>query len=168
MLGKMTHTYKSILFLHLLSFLLLSCSSPKNVAGTYHSSFPELGMFGTTIRLKSDSTLEYVFQGDLMYDSATGGYKIIGNKIYVLFDKELTDSNNLNHYFDNMPLKTATNSGGTISYKLILYSGDNKLFQAYAETGKKITRAKQYHKRKKYLLFGSHYYGKRFYYKRIT
>jgi hypothetical protein len=35
------------------------------------------------------------------------------------------------------------------------------------ETGKKVTTARGYSKRKKYWLFGSHYYERKYYYQRI-
>jgi hypothetical protein len=41
-------------------------------------------MFGTTIRLQPDSTLEYIFQGDLMYDSATGRYQQLAIRVFKL------------------------------------------------------------------------------------
>ncbi|MBS1602295.1 MAG: hypothetical protein JST42_06470 [Bacteroidetes bacterium] len=123
-------------------------------------------MFGTTVRLRSDSTLQYVFQGDLLYDSAAGHYQVRGNKVYVLFDKEVRDTGKLYYRFDNMPLRTATYKGAPVQYKLLLYCGHHKLFPAYAATGKKITSARRYSRRRKYLLFGSHYYSRRYYYRR--
>jgi hypothetical protein len=123
-------------------------------------------MFGTTIRLKPDSTLQYVFQGDLMYDSATGHYHIYDNKVYVSFNRELPDTNKLYYRFDNMPLKTVTYPGVTIQYKLLLYRGHNKLFPGHLEPEKKITREHGYSKHKKYFLFGSHYFSRKFYYKK--
>jgi hypothetical protein len=153
----------SIVF-YIISFSLLSCSASRNIAGTYRSKFGVFGMFGTTVRLKKDNTLQYVFQGDMIYDSATGNYQICDDKVYVTFDKERQDTNRLYYRFDGMPLKIDTCLGSPISYKLFLYIGHNKLFPAHVETGKKVTRASGYSKRKKYLLFGSHYYTRRYYY----
>jgi len=124
-------------------------------------------MFGTTVRLKADHSMQYVFQGDLMYDSATGHYQVYGNKVYVEFDQELKDTNKLYYRFDIMPQKYAYYPGDTIVYKLLLYIGHHKLFPGHADTGLKITKEKGYSKRRKYLVFGSHYYEKRFYYKKI-
>ena len=135
-------------------FLLFSSCSIKNIAGAYHSKSASLGMFGTTVRLKPDGTLEYVFQGDLIYDSATGRYHVYDNKVYVLFDKEPRDTNKLYYRFDNMPVKTTTYRDNTIQYNLFFYCGHNKLFPAHVETGKKITRARGYTKWKKYIIFG--------------
>lgn len=146
---------------------LISCSSTKNVAGTYRNKFAIGGFFGTTIRLMQDSSLQYVFQGDLLYDSITGHYKIYDNKLYLDFDKELQDTTKLYYRFNDMPLKTAVHLGDTIKYKLSYVIGHNKLFPIHIATGKKVTRARKYNKRKKYILFGSHYYNKRYYLKRL-
>lgn len=151
----------------LILLAMFSCSSSKNIAGTYHSKFAVHGFFGTTVRLKSDSTLEYVFQGDLMYDSTTGRYQVYDDKLYITFDKESPDTNRLYYRFENMPLKTIIYFGDTIQYKLFYYIGHNKLFPAHVETGKKVSKASGYSKRRKYILFGSHYYERRYYYKRV-
>jgi hypothetical protein len=57
--------------------LFLSCGSTKKITGTYYSKFAVHGFFVTTVRLKPDNTLEYVYQGDLVYDSATGRYQVL-------------------------------------------------------------------------------------------
>ena len=154
-------------FCFILSLALFSCSSSKTITGTYHSKFASLGMFATTVRLKPDSSLQYVFRGDMIYDSATGHYQVYGDKVYILFDKELKDPSKFYHRFDDMPLRTTTYKGDTIQYKLLLYRGHNKLFPGHYATGKKITRARGYSRRRKYLFFGSHYRSKRYYYRRI-
>src|SRR5205085_2526607 len=82
-------------------------------------------------------------------------------KLYLNFDKELQDTNRLYYRFDNMPLKTEVYSGDTIKYKLSYVVGHDKLFPIHVETGKKVTKARKYNKRKKYIFFGSHYYVKR-------
>ena len=146
---------------------IFSCSSTKNIAGTYRTKFAILNFFGTTIRLMQDSSLQYVFRGDLMYDSTTGHYHVADNKIYVNFDKEVQDTNKMYYRFDNMQLKTFLYFNDTIKYKQSYYIGHNKLFPIHIETGKKVTTARKYNKRKKYILFGSHYYDKRYYLKRL-
>ena len=146
---------------------VFSCNSTKNIAGTYRNKFAVANFFGTTIRLMPDSSLQYVFQGDLMYDSTTGKYHVADNKLYINFDKELPDTNKMYYRFDNMQLKTLVYSGDTIKYKLSYVIGHNKLFPIHIETAKKVTKARKYNKRKKYILFGSHYYDKRYCLKRI-
>jgi hypothetical protein len=153
-------------FFTLVIFSIFSCRSAKNIAGTYYTNFASLGFFGTTVRLHPDSTLQYVFQGDLMYDSTTGKYTIRDDKVYIRFDKEVPDTTKLYYRYDNMPLKTAIIEGDSIPYQSFLYIGHNKMFFAHAETGKKVIKARRYNKRKKYLLFGSQYYKRRWYLKR--
>jgi hypothetical protein len=152
----------------LLASVVLSCASTKDIAGTYHTNFASLGFFGTTVRLKPDSTLQYVFQGDLMYDSTTGHYAVRDRNVYITFDKEVPDTTKLYNRFDNMPIKTAFVGGDSVLYQSFLYIGHNKLYFAHAVTGKKVTKAKRYNKRKKYILFGSHYYKKRWYLKPVN
>jgi hypothetical protein len=146
---------------------MLSCNSTKNIAGMYYTNFADLGFFGTTIRLQPDSTLQYVFQGDMIYDSTTGHFTVRDHYVYISFDKEVPDSTRLYYRFDNMPVKRALIEGDSIRYQSFLYIGDNKLFFAHAETGKKVTKATRYNKRKRYLFFGSHYYKRRWYLKKI-
>ena len=146
---------------------VFSCSSTKNIEGTYRNKFAVAGFFGTTIRLMRDSSLLYVFQGDLMYDSTTGHYNVLDNKLYIDFDKELPDTTKMYYRFDNMQLKSVVYSGDTIRYKLSYYIRHDKLFPIHVETGKKVTKTRKYNKRKKYIFFGSHYYNKRYYLKRI-
>jgi hypothetical protein len=167
MKDKWKNLLRTSLFFWSLLFGLFACSTSKNIAGTYRSKFAIHGFFGTTVRLKSDSTLEYVFKGDLMYDSTTGHYQVYDDKLYITFDKELPDTNKLYYRFNEMPLKTIAYSSRTISYKLFYYIGHNKIYPAHVETGKKVDRARGYSKRKKFFFFGSHYYDRRYYYKRV-
>lgn len=162
----MQRIYTSILFLCLL-LEISSCSMSNNITGTYQNKFAILGFFGTTIRLFPDSTLQYVFQGDLMYDSITGHYQVFQNKLYLNFDKEARKTDKSNYQYDDMPLKQDIFPRDTIQFKISYYIGHNKLFPIHFKTGDKITKERKYNKRKKYLLFGSHYYNKRYYLKKI-
>ena len=76
------------------------------------------------------------------------------------------DSNKLNYRFDDMPQLYAYYRGDSIPYKMLLYVGRDKLFPAHAETGRKVTREKAYSRRRSFWLLGSHYYTRRFYYKK--
>jgi len=151
------------IFLTSICYSVFSCRSPKNVSGTYHSNFAVSGFFGTTVRLKPECSLQYVFQGDLMYDSITGHYTIRNHRLYINFDKELHDSHKLYYRFDNMPLYTDVYYGDTIRYKLFFYIGHRKLYPGR----KKVSREQGYSRRKKYLFFGSHYYKRRWYLKLV-
>ena len=144
---------------------VFSCSSTKNITGTYRDKFPVAGFFHT-IRLRQDNSLQYVFQGDLIYDSIIGHYRILNKKLYINFDEELSDTNTMSNLF-NAPIKRIVEFGDTIQYKLSYYIGHDKLFPIHVVTGKKVTKARKYNKRKKFILFGSHYYDKRYYLNRI-
>jgi hypothetical protein len=142
---------------------LFSCSSTKNIAGKYATNFASLGFFGTTIILKPDSTLSYKFSGDLIYHLVTGTYKVSNNRIYMLFDKEIMDTNFVNSPLFDDTIHLAISKNDTIRYQRYFYTGHNKLFFSNYKTGERITKAKRYNRRKKFLFFGSHYYTKRHY-----
>ncbi|HET6996643.1 MAG TPA: hypothetical protein VFI06_16725 [Chitinophagaceae bacterium] len=113
----------------------------------------------------SKKQAERLFRGDLLYDSATGHYSIYGKKLYILFDKQELDINNA-FQRSPRPVKTTIVNGDSITFHVAYYLGHNKLFFAHTESGKKVTRAVTYRPRKKYLLFGTHYYNKRHYLQR--
>lgn len=159
-------TSKALFFLAALASLLTACSTSNDITGTYRSKFATGGFFTTKVQLNADSTLQYVFEGDLEYEKATGHYRVDGNKLYILFDKEEPDSERPYHRFDVLPVKSLTLNGNRIDYQLSLYIGHHKLFPANKKTGKKVTRDTGYSKRKKYLLWGSHYFKRRYYYKK--
>src|SRR5450432_4157766 len=86
----MINNIKTFSLFLLLPFISLSCGSSKKISGIYHSKFASLGTFGT-ITLRPDSTIVYVFRGDLLYDSAGGHYQAYGPK-----DKARSDANAVN------------------------------------------------------------------------
>ena len=149
----------SLLFL----YRLFSCRSTKNIAGKYATNFASGGFFGTTIILKSDSTLNYTFSGDIIYHFVTGSYKVSDNKIYMLFDKKILDTNFVRSSLFDDTIHLATNKDDTIRYQRYFYIRHDKLFFSNYKTRENITKAKGYNRRKKFLLFGSHYYKKRHY-----
>ena len=152
----------------LFAFCLLSCSTTKNITGKYVTNFAILNFFGTTITLKEDMTLDYRFSGDLIFHRVTGTYKVYDRKVYMLFDKEILDTNFAKTpLFDN-EIKTLISEKDTVSYQKMFYIKHDKLFFSYLLTGKRITKAKRYNKRNKYLLFGSHYYKRRWYLRQVA
>jgi hypothetical protein len=117
-----------IIFLFLL-LNLYSCGSSNVLVGTYRSKFAVHGFFGTTIRLSQDSTFQYVFKGDLMYDSSTGRYQVHRDKVYLTFGKVVSDVNTMPYTnTSNMPVKEVVASGDTIHYQRFFYIRRNKLF----------------------------------------
>jgi hypothetical protein len=143
---------------------LASCHYPKDLLGTYRSNFAETGSLMTTIRLKPDSSFEYVVKGNSLYDSSMGKYQILDHKLFLTTTWERTGQYKWS-LLERTP-KIYRSGQDSVVYQSIFYFGDEKLFIANFETGKKITRAVAYNERKKYLLFGTHYYKKRWYLKR--
>ncbi|MGC4038389.1 MAG: hypothetical protein QM764_20665 [Chitinophagaceae bacterium] len=163
----MSKLFSSLLFCFILSELS-SCCSTKNLTGKYGTNFATLGFFGTTVKLKLDSSLEFIFQGDLIYHRLTGHYQVYGHKLYMTFDKEELDSNDARGPLISDTLYKTSFKGIKIVYQKLFYVGHHKLFFGYTKSGKKITKTKRYNKRKKYLFFGSHMYSRRYYLRRIN
>ena len=79
--------FKIILVIYFSTFFI-SCGVNKKVHGKYRSNFADLGFFITEIELKSDSTFNYVFSGDLIHTELYGNYKVLNKNLYLKFDKE--------------------------------------------------------------------------------
>lgn len=155
---------KSLLFL-LWTPLLFSCVTQRDISGTYKSNIASLGFFSTRIKFSPDSTLEYRHSGDLIYDTAVGRYYTRGRKIYVKFEPI-----KLVEYFgvSNVPvLRTQRDLSLPFSYDYIYLIGRKKIFLTHIDTGKKVTKTWGYSKRKHYISFGSHYYNRRGYLKKV-
>jgi hypothetical protein len=145
---------------------LLSCNSTKNLSGVYRSNFAVAGFFSTLIRFKPNNSLQFVSWGDLRYDSTVGHYKICDNKLYITFKKIDLNAIGTGFNFD-LPVQKALFAKDTIQYQSFYYIGNNKLFPANIETGKKGMKAWGYFRFKKYILFGRNWYYKRYYLKCI-
>ena len=155
----------TIFIIPLIGFI--SCTSTKNLAGSYRSNFADLGFFVTRIKLKSDSTFEYRFRGDMFSDTATGKYNIEGRKLILTYDPRPIDTSGL-AYMRSIGFKLdeplSLKSDAALPH--VFYIGQDKLFGSYQD-GKIVRKAVGYSKRKKYLLFGSHYYKRKHYLKRV-
>src|SRR4029078_11578147 len=114
------------------------------ITGKYGTNFASMGFFGTTVILKHDKTLDYKFSGDMVSHRVTGTYKISDHKIYMLFDKEILDTNFAKAPLFEDTIKTLTNKRDTINYHYFLYIGHNKLFFSLRQTGTKVIKAKRY------------------------
>ena len=101
----------------LVTSLFTSCYPVKPIHGVYYLKFAELSMIGSRLTLNSDSSFEYVTGGDMMYDSATGHYTVIKNKIYIFFNQEAKRDLKLYYSFDTLPVRTIRHSGYTIRFK---------------------------------------------------
>ena len=100
-----------------------------------------------------------------MYDSSFGKYQIWENKLFLSKIWEKTGQFRWS-MLERSP-KIYISDRDSIEYQSIFYFGDNRLYYASFETGRKITKAVGYNERKKYILFGTHYYKKKWYLIRI-
>jgi hypothetical protein len=146
---------------------LISCSSTKNISGTYRSNFADLGMFITKVTLKSDSSFKYRFRGDLIFDTAAGRYRIDNRKLILIYDPRPIDTSGLSTMRSmgfklDSPLTLKSDAG----LPHIFYIRRNKLFHSRQDEGI-VKRATKYNKTKKYLFFGNHYYKRKWYLKRV-
>jgi len=157
---------KRTTFIAGLLICIASCSHPKDILGAYRSNIAERGQLMTTIRLKPDSSFDYVIQGNLMYDSSFGKYQILDHRLFLSTIWEKTGPYRWS-LLERSP-KTFISGHDSIEYQKMFYFGDNRLFAANFETGKKMKRNVVYNERKKYILFGGHYYKKCWYLKRIS
>jgi len=147
---------------------LFSCSSTLNIPGTYRSNFADLGFFMTNIKLKSDSSFEYRFSGDMIFDTATGRYHIKHRRLIFTYDPRPIDTSRLAN-LRRMGFKldsTLNHPKSDAGLPHIFYIRDSKLFSSI-EDGKIVKRAMTYNKTKKYLFFGSHYYKRKWYLRQV-
>lgn len=156
---------KNHLFLFIIALELLSCSSKRSVIGIYRSNFAQLGFFITTLNLKTDGSFEYRFQGDLIFNQATGHYVINKGKLRLTYNLTPVDTGVLRSY-KKMGLRVSDSLKIENGYPHLFYLGNDKLFSSWQD-GKIVRRASAYHKLKKYMLFGSHYYNKKCYLKKV-
>ncbi len=147
-----------------MSVIVNSCSVNKYISGSYRSNFADLGFFVTFLKLNQDSTVGYRHSGDLIFDTAVGVYHVVDKKVFVKFQKIKTDDFGPG----NIPvLQTKRNSTLPFEYDYQYFIGHKKLFSTRIATGKILTRATRYSKRKKYVLFGSHYYKRKWYLRKL-
>lgn len=150
-----------------LSLGLISCSSTKNINGTYRSNFADLGMFITKVVLKNNSSFEYRFSGDLIFDTATGRFTIEHRKLILIYGPRPIDTSGLSTMRSlGLKLDSPLILKSEASLPHVFFIRKNKLFNSYQDEHI-IKRATKYNKTKKYLLFGSHYYKRKWYLKRV-
>ncbi|MBC7391684.1 MAG: hypothetical protein H7329_20990 [Opitutaceae bacterium] len=145
----------------------MSCSSTQNITGSYRSNFAELGFFSTRIKLKPDNTFEYRFRGDLIFDTATGKYRIDRRKLILTYDPRPIDTSGLSYMRSvGFKLDEPLNLKSDAGLPHVFYIGREKLYGSYQD-GKIVRKAVGYSKRKQYLFFGTHYYKRKHYLKRV-
>lgn len=146
---------------------LIACNTTLNIPGSYRSNFADLGFFVTTIKLKSDSTFEYRFRGDLLFDTATGNYEIKKRKIILTYDPKPIDTSGISYLRSiGFKIDSSVTSKSDARLPHIFYIRNSRLYNSYQD-GKIVRRATTYHKTRKYLFFGNHYYKKKWYLKQV-
>lgn len=173
---KLTNTkLKSRLLLNpiLVLLILLSCNSQRNLEGTYRSNKAVLGFFVTTVELNNNDKFNYEFSGDLQHTELSGIYKVIGNSLYLKFNKNkneiestndsLTISYILSGNYHNYDLKNESGINYHLKYKI----QGNRLFAYNAKTGNLIKKSKIYTKQRRFLFFGTKWKNEKSYLKKI-
>jgi hypothetical protein len=159
-------TLPKLIFISGLLDCICSCSISRNSIGTYRSNDTQSDLPITTLILKPDSTFEYIIKGNLIYDSSFGKFQIWKHKLFLSKIWEKTGQYRWSS-IERAP-KIFISGQDSIEYQSIFYFGDDKLFAVDFETGKKIKKETGYNERKKYILFGTHYYKKDWYLRRIV
>jgi len=151
----------------LISFCLTSCKSTKNISGKYRSNFAVHGFFVTRINLNTDSTFGYRMSGDMLFDTSNGRYKI-DNKYVVLFHEPFKPdtSEYEKHGKETVLLSYALSTNKHLTSPEKYLVGHGKLFVCDI-TGDVVKKQFGYSKRRQYLLFGKHWYKRRYYLKRV-
>ena len=147
---------------------LFSCSSTENLAGKYRSNFVVHGFFVTRINLNADSTFGYRMSGDLIFDTSSGHYKIKKDYLILYHEPFNLDTVDYSKYGKEAVLLSnalSTNNHLNGPHRYVI--GDNKLFVCDS-SGKIVKKQFGYSKRRKYLLFGKHWYFRRYYLKRVA
>lgn len=158
--------------LFIILLFLSSCSSPKNLEGTYRSKRPSFGFFITTLELKKDHHFNYQFSGDLVHRKLSGVYKLKDHNLYLKFNKNkrqkelqsdsLTAAEIISGNYHNHDLKSENNINYHLKYKI----RGNKLF-AYDIDNKLVKKTEINTNQKRFLLFGPKWKSKRNFLKKI-
>lgn len=147
--------------------VLLSCHSSKNIAGTYRSKFAVNGFFGIRVNLNPDSTFNYRMSGDLVYDTAAGQFQI-RQRVLILNYRPLSIDTTSEHAITegSISVHEAITGNRNLHGPAKYIIGYHKLF-LIDKNGYKLKRQWGYSKCRRYILFGKHWYMRRYYLKRI-
>ncbi len=159
----LTSCVKKLITTSSLIFSVFFATAQHKPLGTYRSNFADLGFFITKIDFKSDSTFTYHFSGDLLHDSSQGIFTIRKDTIFLHFVDTVT-STLLNDSLASIAEKIS--SGRHMRPAKYLFR-NNKLWSFHVETGKVVKNAISYHKTKRYIFFGSHYYKRERYLRKV-
>jgi hypothetical protein len=147
----------------LIFYFLTSCRPANNISGKYTSNLAVHGFFVTRINLNIDSTFGYRMSGDLIFDTSNGYYKV--NKKYVTLYHEpfKPDTSEYERYGkDAVLLSYALSTNKHLSNPEKYLIGHKKLFVCDS-TGNIIKKQFGYSKCRQYLIFGKHWFKRRYY-----
>ena len=152
----------------IIAVFLVSCRSTNNITGSYQSNFAVNGFFGTKINLNADSTFGYRMRGDMMFDTSNGHYKF-DNKYLVLFHEPFKPDTSEYEKFgkDAVLLLHALSTNQHLDKPEKYLIGHKKLFVCDS-SGRIVKKQFGYAKRRQFLLFGRHWYKRRYYLKKIS
>lgn len=170
----------------LILIFFVSCKTNNTIVGKYRSNFASHGFFITEIELKPDTSFIHIFSGDMQYNELKGKYKIKKNKLYLRFERLKNDTLGPRVKDTLLVMDMVKDSTYNIIEERAAYSHDyelkkeyqiehhlkykiskNKLQSYNVQTDRLVKRANKYSKRKKYIFFGSHYYKKKCYLKKV-
>lgn len=159
---------QKILLLFSCALSVMSCSPTKNIFGVYKSNFAVGGFFGTTVGLYADSSFTFRMSGDLAYDTAAGRYTVSENSIRLVY-KLLAIDTSLQYQTtkESFTIHAAITGNHNLREPTPYLLGHKKLF-LIDKKGRKVKRQWGYSKHRKYLLFGKHWYMKRYFLKRLS
>jgi len=162
----MQKLFKAISFI-LLSYSLFSCNSTKNITGKYRSNFAVHGFFVTRINLKADSTFGYRMSGDLIFDTSSGHYKLTKDYLILYHEPFQPDTSEYGRYGkEAVMLSYALSTNNHLNNPGKYIVGHKKIFVCDS-TGSLIKKQFGYSKHRKYLIFGKHWYKRRYFLNRV-
>lgn len=146
---------------------LISCRTTNNIAGSYGSKFAVGGFFGTRINLNKDSTFGYRMRGDLMFDTSNGYYKFKDGYVILYHQPFQPPASDIQKYGkEAVLLSWALSTNKHLKHPEKYLARNGKLFFCDT-TGKIVKKQFGYSKTRQYLIFGRHWYKRRYYLKRI-
>ena len=157
----------SVIFGMIMCCLSISCSSRLKISGIYGSNFAVNGFLGTRINLNKDSTFGFRMRGDMMFDTSNGHYEMNGRYIFLVHQPFQPDTSEYEKYGKDAVLLSyalSTNKHLKSAEKYMI--GHRKLFVCDSN-GHVVKKQFGYSKRKQYLLFGNHWYKRRYFLKRL-
>ena len=137
-----------------------------------------MGFFVTKIELNNDNTFHYEFSGDLLHTELDGKYLVEKNKLFLRFKKlkgetesEIVSVNRKDTIINFSNLGNSHSyelkKENEIEYHLKYRISNQRLFVYNVKTNKIVRNANGYSKIRKYLIFGTKYYKKKRYLKKI-